>query len=352
MKAQTRISRIYNTYKEAKRAKRWDADRECYLDPQGNIAVNPDSISVDALIQQFAEEEEEEARQKEWWGGGEEKVEEKEEKVKMAEKMQQTKKIDDGTITYLNNKKVEDLTKRVREVENQILNRDKMLKASNDRAKALTEKIGKIDLSEVKSLKQTKRKMNFEKDKPYYTKPVVPSHAHNKNQNRWPNGYQGGKNYPRKNGQNKRSVEKKVFVKGSSSSSLSEEEPKIFSKSNKEFFEEKKPKTEVVESLKKKDDVKGKTPMFVEKNVLKNENAKFKTEPTKNDRFYKRVASSQQIWKPKGDEPKARSSKPKVSETEKSSSSTKKMYVPLDLFEKLQKQKSTSEKKYVVKKDQ
>ncbi|KAJ0499661.1 putative transcription factor interactor and regulator CCHC(Zn) family [Helianthus annuus] len=84
MKAQTRMSRIYNTYKEAKRAKRWDADRECYLDPQGNIAVDPDSISVDALIQQFAEEEE--ARQKEWWGGGKEKVEEKEEKEKMAEK--------------------------------------------------------------------------------------------------------------------------------------------------------------------------------------------------------------------------------------------------------------------------
>ncbi|KAF5803344.1 hypothetical protein HanXRQr2_Chr06g0270181 [Helianthus annuus] len=48
---------------------------------------------------------------------------------------------DCSTIAYLNNKSVEDLTKRVREVENQILNRDKMLKASNDRAKELTEKI-------------------------------------------------------------------------------------------------------------------------------------------------------------------------------------------------------------------
>ncbi|XP_035835855.1 photosystem II D2 protein-like [Helianthus annuus] len=51
-------------------------------------------------------------------------------------------------------------------------------------------------------------------------------------------------------------------------------------------------------------------------------------------------------------EQKESSTKPKVSETEKSSSSTKKMYVPLDLYEKLQKQKSTSVKKYVEKKDQ
>ncbi|KAJ0907236.1 hypothetical protein HanRHA438_Chr07g0296551 [Helianthus annuus] len=34
MKAQTKVSRIYTIYKEAKRAKRWDPDRECYLDPQ------------------------------------------------------------------------------------------------------------------------------------------------------------------------------------------------------------------------------------------------------------------------------------------------------------------------------
>ncbi|MFS8035297.1 hypothetical protein Hanom_Chr17g01591421 [Helianthus anomalus] len=50
---------------------------------------------------------------------------------------------DCSTITYLNNKKVEDLTKRVREVEDQILNRDKMLKASNECSKELTEKKSK-----------------------------------------------------------------------------------------------------------------------------------------------------------------------------------------------------------------
>ena len=157
----------------------------------------------------------------------------------------------------------------------------------------------------------------------------------------------GGKNYPRKNVQNKKLVEKKVFMK--SSSSLSDEEPKIFSKSNKEFFEKKasqpqsegtsrvvdtrtcfkcnqvghiarkctnlKPKTEVVEIQKRKVDVKGKAPLVVEKKVLKNENIKVKTESvknvvTKNDKFYKRVASSQQTWKLKVAEKKINSPKP------------------------------------------
>ncbi|KAJ0442508.1 hypothetical protein HanIR_Chr16g0810131 [Helianthus annuus] len=218
MKAQTKVSRIYTIYKEAKRAKRWDPDRECYLDPQGNIAIDPSSLSVDAIIQQYAKEEE--ARQREWWGEGEKKVEEKEDKVKSAEKkiddevidtsqeltaenlMKMADKVlaakelevdsssgtesnakvsqinmnvvsgkkdksesdckncmknckDCSTIAYLNNKKVEDLTKRVREVENQILNRDKLLKASNDRAKELTEKIE----SDKSDIERTKKKM-------------------------------------------------------------------------------------------------------------------------------------------------------------------------------------------------
>ncbi|KAJ0567524.1 putative transcription factor interactor and regulator CCHC(Zn) family [Helianthus annuus] len=250
-------------------------------------------------------------------------------------------------------------------------------------------KLIEIDMSEIDGLKNAKSQLNFEKDKSYYKKPVVPPRFHNNNQNKWSGSYQGGKNYQRKNVQNKKFIEKKVFVKSSSSSSLSEQESKIFSKSNTEFFEKKssqpqtegtsgvvdtricfkcnkvghiarkctnlKPKYEVIESQKRKVDAKGKAPMVVEKKVLKNENTKIKTEPvkyvgTKNDKFYKRVASSQQTWKPKGVEMKASSPKPKV--FEKSSSSTKKMYVPLDLYEKLEKQKSTSEKKYVVKKDQ
>ena len=120
-----------------------------------------------------------------------------------------------------------------------------------------------------------------------------------------------------------------------------------------------KPKTEVVEIQKKKVDGKGKAPLVVEKKVLKNENIKVKTEPvknvvTKNDKFYKRVASSQQTWKPKVIKKKKISPKPKVSESEKQSSSTTpvKMNVPLDYYEKLEKEMKKSEKKDVHKKDQ
>ena len=52
-------------------------------------------------------------------------------------------------------------------------------------------KLTEINLSEVKSLNQTKRKMNFEKVKSYYKKPVVPPRFDNNNQNRWSDGYQG-----------------------------------------------------------------------------------------------------------------------------------------------------------------
>ena len=123
-----------------------------------------------------------------------------------------------------------------------------------------------------------------------------------------------------------------------SSSSLAEEEQKIFSKSNKEFFEKKasqiqsegtsqvvdtrtcfkcnqmghiarkctveKPKTEIVKVQQRKDDKKGKAPMYVEKKVVQTNNLKEKSKHVKKlvpkqDKFYKRGAETQQVWKPK-----------------------------------------------------
>ncbi|MFS7929105.1 hypothetical protein Hanom_Chr04g00328601 [Helianthus anomalus] len=42
--------KIYNAYKEAKKAKRWDPNRECYLDPKGNICVDQATIDFKALV--------------------------------------------------------------------------------------------------------------------------------------------------------------------------------------------------------------------------------------------------------------------------------------------------------------
>ncbi|XP_021979395.1 kinesin-1 heavy chain-like [Helianthus annuus] len=89
-------------------------------------------------------------------------------------------------------------------------------------------------LVEVKELTSSKRFLNLERDKSYYKKPVVPPRFNRNNQNRWSGGYQGGKNYPKRNFQQQKFVEKKVFVK--SSSSISEQESEIFSKTNEEFF--------------------------------------------------------------------------------------------------------------------
>ncbi|KAM0035747.1 putative transcription factor interactor and regulator CCHC(Zn) family [Helianthus debilis subsp. tardiflorus] len=219
MLAQCMKDKIYRTWKEAKSAKRWDADRECYLDPKGNIVVEPSSISVETPIEQIAEEEE--ARQRMWWST------EAEEKEK--EKELQSKTVDDGIIdttkeftaenlkkmadkflaakelevdsksgteskskvssndstnesgktdkakiesdfkncmkdckvcsthAYISGKKTEELTERVKEVENQILSRDKLVKASNDQIKELTDKLEKDKIDVERIMKENEK---------------------------------------------------------------------------------------------------------------------------------------------------------------------------------------------------
>ncbi|MFS7976764.1 putative transcription factor interactor and regulator CCHC(Zn) family [Helianthus anomalus] len=50
MMAEIRIIRISGIYLEAKRARRWDPDRECYLDPYGNIAIDDKTLDLEAII--------------------------------------------------------------------------------------------------------------------------------------------------------------------------------------------------------------------------------------------------------------------------------------------------------------
>ncbi|MFS7946022.1 hypothetical protein Hanom_Chr06g00531141 [Helianthus anomalus] len=56
--AQHMKQKIYEAWKEAKRARRYDPDRECYLDPKGNICVEPSSVDVETLIKSISETEE------------------------------------------------------------------------------------------------------------------------------------------------------------------------------------------------------------------------------------------------------------------------------------------------------
>ncbi|MFS7905790.1 hypothetical protein Hanom_Chr01g00051821 [Helianthus anomalus] len=57
--AQRQKKKIYGAYKEAKKAKRWDSDRECYLDPKGNIYIVPSTIDVETLMKAIPPVEEE-----------------------------------------------------------------------------------------------------------------------------------------------------------------------------------------------------------------------------------------------------------------------------------------------------
>ncbi|KAM0046020.1 putative transcription factor interactor and regulator CCHC(Zn) family [Helianthus debilis subsp. tardiflorus] len=50
--------KIYEAWKEAKKAKRLDPDRECYLDPKGNILVDASSVDVETLMKSILSAEE------------------------------------------------------------------------------------------------------------------------------------------------------------------------------------------------------------------------------------------------------------------------------------------------------
>ncbi|KAF5818555.1 putative transcription factor interactor and regulator CCHC(Zn) family [Helianthus annuus] len=200
--AQTMKSKIYNTWKEAKKAKRWDLDRECYLDPKGNIVIEPSSVIVETLIESIKQEDEQrkinEAKKAEEDKLKSKKIDDgiiettKEMNARnlknMADKVLMTKALQvdsksasssestnkvsssgsnngsgktDGaktdsdckncmkeckvcsTYAYLTNKKIQDLVEKVDMVERQVLSRDKLIKASNERIKELTEKIEK-----------------------------------------------------------------------------------------------------------------------------------------------------------------------------------------------------------------
>ncbi|MFS7904751.1 hypothetical protein Hanom_Chr01g00039701 [Helianthus anomalus] len=78
-------------------------------------------------------------------------------------------------------------------------------------------KLVEINVSKVKGFTSSKRFLNFECYKSYYKKPVVPPRFNKNNQNRWSGGYQGDKNYPKRNFWKQKFVEKKTFVKSSSS---------------------------------------------------------------------------------------------------------------------------------------
>ncbi|KAJ0788294.1 putative transcription factor interactor and regulator CCHC(Zn) family [Helianthus annuus] len=58
MIAENRIIRISRIYLEARRARRWDPDRECYLDEYGNIAIDDKKLDLEAIIKEIKEDDE------------------------------------------------------------------------------------------------------------------------------------------------------------------------------------------------------------------------------------------------------------------------------------------------------
>ncbi|MFS7911118.1 hypothetical protein Hanom_Chr02g00114271 [Helianthus anomalus] len=101
MIAQSIKDRNYRAWKEAKRANRWDQDRECYLDDKGNIIVEPSSLILETLMESLNQEDGQRERD------AAKKAEEEELK---------SKKIDEGIIDTTKEMIVENLKKMVDKV--------------------------------------------------------------------------------------------------------------------------------------------------------------------------------------------------------------------------------------------
>ncbi|MFS7936581.1 hypothetical protein Hanom_Chr05g00417241 [Helianthus anomalus] len=112
--AQIKKKNIYLAYKEAKKVKRWDPDRECYLDPKGNICIDPATIDLEALIKSILPVEEQikiDATNKA------ERERLKQERHERYLKSFEPKKVDEGIINVEKEMTVKNLTK----MEDQVL---------------------------------------------------------------------------------------------------------------------------------------------------------------------------------------------------------------------------------------
>ncbi|MFS7913602.1 hypothetical protein Hanom_Chr02g00143651 [Helianthus anomalus] len=213
--------KIYDAYKEAKKAKRWDPDRECHLDPKGNICIDPKSIDFKALVKSIPSEEEKikiEAEKRA------EKERLRHERYEEFLRSKDSKKVDEGIIDFKKEltaenltkmadqvmrakvlevdsksasesesseklsssgsdselgkaenaksesvcrncmKEFKDLTNKINILNREVIGRDKLVKSSTDRINELTEKI-KTDENDVECFRKENEKLMLENRK-------------------------------------------------------------------------------------------------------------------------------------------------------------------------------------------
>ncbi|MFS7921007.1 hypothetical protein Hanom_Chr03g00231561 [Helianthus anomalus] len=55
--ARREIRKLNEPFREARRANRWNAELECYMDPQGNPVIDPDKVDFDAVTNLFPDQD-------------------------------------------------------------------------------------------------------------------------------------------------------------------------------------------------------------------------------------------------------------------------------------------------------
>ncbi|MFS7905243.1 hypothetical protein Hanom_Chr01g00045371 [Helianthus anomalus] len=148
--ARFEIKKLYAPFKEAQKAKRWDAKRECYLDPQGNPVVNPKKVDFDVAINVFLDCDMFHTR----------RLSEKDFEANMLKRLKEVFEASLPKVMELKKKKEEEIEKLVEEVKKTAGDVDENKQKNDENQKLTTEESNVPDETEVKILTKSSKSLN------------------------------------------------------------------------------------------------------------------------------------------------------------------------------------------------
>ncbi|XP_022041186.1 myosin-7-like [Helianthus annuus] len=141
------IRKLYAPFKEAQKAKRWDAERECYLDPQGNPVVDPRKVDFDAVANIFPDRDTFHTR----------RLSKKDYEANLFKRLKEVFEASLPKVMELRKKKEEEIEKLVEEVKKTARDVDEK---NDEDQKLTTEESNVPDETEVKILTESSELLN------------------------------------------------------------------------------------------------------------------------------------------------------------------------------------------------
>ncbi|XP_021971547.1 putative protein tag-278 [Helianthus annuus] len=144
------IRKLYAPFKEAQKAKRWDAERECYFDPQGNPVVDPKKVDFDAVADIFPDRDTFHTR----------RLPEKDYEANLFKHLKEVFETSLPKVVELRKKKEEEIEKLVEEVKKTAGDADENEQKNDEDQKLKTEESKVPDETEVKILTESSELLN------------------------------------------------------------------------------------------------------------------------------------------------------------------------------------------------